>query len=290
MEQEVSTTIFDFLMQWLDSFFVQSAVEGIVAIIFVLFVTFVCWKITKRLLNKHLKNKNKEIILKITKVVIFTIGILIATRQIKALQDLALVLFSSSGVVVVVLGLSAQETIANIISGVMIAWNRPFEVGDYIRCVDNSAEGYVQEIEMRYTILRTFENHLYIVPNSTMNSSVIENYTKAEKQCVFLDVGISYTSDLNQAMEIIRNIVKNHPLFYDNRTKKEIAENKEAVTVRVQELGEYAIQLRVVLWVKRFDQKGQFLSDLRKEVKLQFDEAGIEIPYPYQNHVVEIKK
>ena len=163
------------ILAWLDGFFVQSTVESVISIIFVLVLTMVCWQLIKKILDKHLTTRNSGIILRITKIAVFTFGILIATRQIKALQDLALVLFSSSGVVVVVLGLSAQETIGNIISGVMIAWNKPFEIGDYIRCVDNDAEGYVQEISLRHTTLRTFENHLYVVPNSTLNSSVIEN-------------------------------------------------------------------------------------------------------------------
>lgn len=278
------------VMQWLDGFFVQSAVDGIFAIILVLLITFVGWQIIKRVIAKHLQTKNQSIILRIAKIIVWTIGILIATRQIKALQDLALVLFSSSGVVVVVLGLSAQETISNIISGVMIAWNKPFEIGDYIRCVDNSAEGFVQEIQLRHTILRTFENHLYVVPNSTLNSSVIENYTMAEKQCVFFEVGISYESDLQRAMDIIGEIAQAHPFFYDVRTEEQINEGVPAVTVRVQALADFSINLRATLWVRSFDQRGSYLSDLRKSVKLQYDKEGIEIPYPYQNHIIYMKE
>lgn len=280
---------FETFMNWLDGFFVQSAVEGVFAIILVLIVTLFCWKIVKKIIRKHLVNKNLDIILNITKIVIWTFGILIATRQIKALQDLALVLFSSSGVVVVVLGLSAQETMNNIISGVMIAWNKPFEIGDYIRCVDNNAEGYVQAIELRHTILRTFENHLFVVPNSILNTSVIENYTMAEKQCIFFDVGISYESDLEHAIEIIRDIALAHPLFYDVRTKEDIENGVEPVTVRVQALADFSVNLRAVLWVESFNQRGSYLSDLRKAVKLQFDKEGIEIPYPYQNTIVHTK-
>lgn len=278
------------IISWVDSLFVQTALESCLAILFVLLVTLLCWKIVKRILSKHLMAKNKGIILKITKVVVWTIGILIATRQIKALQDLALVLFSSSGVVVVVLGLSAQETISNLISGVMIAWNKPFEVGDYIRCVDNGAEGFVQEISLRHTTLRTFENHLFVVPNSILNSSVIENYTMAEKQCVFFDVGISYDSDLERAMEIISEIAQAHPFFYDVRTDEQIQENVPAVPVRVKELANSSVDLRAVLWVRSFSQRGSYLSDLRKDVKLAFDKEGIEIPYPYQNTIVHMKK
>ena len=277
------------VVAWLDSFFVQSAIESCFAILFVLILTSIAWKLVKRILSKHLANANRGIILKMSKVIIWTIGILIATRQIKALQDLALVLFSSSGVVVVVLGLSAQETISNLISGVMIAWNKPFAVGDYIRCVDNSAEGYVHEISLRHTILRTFENHLFVVPNSTLNSSVIENYTMAEKQCIFFEVGIGYDSDLERAMEIISETVQAHPFFYDVRTKEEKENGVPPVTVRVQDLADFSVQLKATLWVKDFNQRGSYLSDLRKNVKLQFDKEGIEIPYPYQNTIVYTK-
>ena len=278
------------LVSWLNSFFVTNAKEGIISIFFVLFLAFVVWKITKKIINKRMLNKNKEILLKIIKFAIFATGILIATRQIKALKDLALVLFSSSGVLVVVLGLSAQETISNIISGVMLAWNKPFEVGDYIRCVDSNAEGYVHEIGLRHTTLRTFENHLFVVPNSALNTSVIENYTKAEKQCVFFDVGISYESDLERAMKIISEAAQEHPSFFDTRTEEQIVENIPPVTVRVQALADFSVNLRAILWVRSFGERGQYLSDLRKNVKLKFNEEGIEIPYPYQNTVIHVKE
>ncbi|MDD6467273.1 MAG: mechanosensitive ion channel family protein [Erysipelotrichaceae bacterium] len=274
----------------LDGLFVQDALSSILAILFMLVVTAIISAFVRSLLKRSLKTTNKEIIIKITRIVIWCIGILLATRQIKGLEDLAVFLFSSSGVIVVVFGLAAQDAIGNVISGVFIAWNKPFEVGDYVRCVDNNAEGFVERIELRHTVLRTFENHNYIVPNQTMNSSVIENYTKGDTQCVFLDIGISYDSDIDQAISLIKEIVQQHPYFYDHRTASEKKNDADAVTVRVQELGEYAICLRTILWIRKFEQKSQYLSDIRKAVKQKFDEVGIEIPYPYQNQILITKK
>lgn len=279
--------------QWLsgfDNFFVQDALSSILAIIFILFVTEIVSRVIQSLLKRSIKTTNKGIIIKIARIVVWFIGILLATRQVKALEDLAVVLFSSSGVIVVVFGLAAQDAIGNIISGVFIAWNKPFEVGDYVRCVDNNAEGFVERIELRHTILRTFENHNYIVPNHTMNSSVIENYTKGDTQCVFLDFGIGYDSDMERAIAIIQEVVEQHPYFYDRRTAQDKKKGVDAVTVRVQELGEYSIGLRVILWIRKFEQKSEYLSDIRKNVKLRFDAEGIEIPYPYQNQILIHKK
>ena len=109
------------------------------------------------------------------------------------------------------------------------------------------------------------------------------------KQCIFFDVGISYESDLERAIEIIRDIALAHPLFYDVRTKEDIENGVEPVTVRVQALADFSVNLRAVLWVESFNQRGSYLSDLRKAVKLQFDKEGIEIPYPYQNTIVHTK-
>ena len=74
------------------------------------------------------------------------------------------------------------------------------------------------------------------------------------------------------------------------RTPEEIADGVAPVTVRVQALADFSVNLRAVLWVRSFGQRGSYLSDLRKNVKLQFDKEGIEIPYPYQNMIVHTKE
>ena len=75
-----------------------------------------------------------------------------------------------------------------------------------------------------------------------------------------------------------------------NLTKEDIENGVEPVTVRVQALADFSVNLRAVLWVESFNQRGSYLSDLRKAVKLQFDKEGIEIPYPYQNTIIHTKE
>ena len=97
--------------------------------------------------------------------------------------------------IAVVAGLAAQEALGSVVSGMMILAFKPFKMGDVVRYVDNDITGTVEEITLHHTAVRTFENKRVIIPNSKMNSAIIENADYADsKVCVFLTVGITYES------------------------------------------------------------------------------------------------
>lgn len=220
-------------------------------------------------------------------------GFLLALYSIPALRGLATSIFAGSGVLAIIIGFASQQAFANIVSGIFIAVFKPFRLGDRLRLEGKNFFGVVEDITLRHTVIRTFENKRIIIPNSVISSEILENENIVEKKVVkFYDMGISYDSDVNKAIQIIREEALKHPLFLDNRTEEEIANNEEAVKVRVIGYGESSVNLRAYIWTNSPPDAFILGCDLNKSVKERFDQEGIEIPFPYRTIVYkdEVRK
>jgi len=208
--------------------------------------------------------------------------------QIKPMQQLTLSLLAGSSLVVVVVGFAAQETVANLVSGVFITIFKPFSIGNTISLPSRGTIGVVEDISLRHTVIRTFENNYLIIPNSVINNEAIVNYSSLdERMCNFLDIGIAYDADYDKACEIIRSSAEAHPDFLDVRTQEQKDGGQPAVAVRLIEFGASAIQLRAFVWSRDRGSGYTMLCDLRDTIKRRFDAEGIEIPYSYTNVVIK---
>ncbi len=206
--------------------------------------------------------------------------------QIDSLRQFALSLAASSSVVAVAVALASQEAMTNVVSGVFLSIFKPFKIGDRVKIHDKGIVGFIEEITMRHTIIRTYEHSRIIVPNSVMNSEVVENYDlSADYITSFLTIGIAYESSIDKAISIISKCAKSHPLFVDIRTPADKKDGIPAVTVKVIELGSSSVDLKISLWAKSAGEAYDLSCDLRKSIKESFDAEGIEIPY---NKVVMI--
>ncbi len=221
---------------------------------------------------------------RIIKGIIIVLAVCGIMLQFAPMKQFVVSVLASSGIAVVVLGFAAQEAMGNLVSGVFISLFKPFSIGDRIKLQDRMIDGVVEDISMRHTIIRTFENNRVVVPNSVMNGAVIENVNYGEnKVCNFVEVGIGYRSDVDRAIAIIQEEAQAHPNFCDNRSEEEIAAGAAPVTVRVMELGDFSIKLRASVWSRNAADGFVLKSDLLLAVKKRFDKEGIEIPFPYVN-------
>lgn len=217
---------------------------------------------------------------------IYFFGILLALYSLPQFRGLAGSLFAGSGVLAIIIGFASQQAFANIVGGIFIALFKPFRIGDRIKFVDKEFIGFVEDITLRHTVIRTLDYKRIIVPNSVINSEVIENaHIIDQKTIKFLDIGISYDSDVNTAMRIIKEEAVKHPLFLDNRDEEDIANGKEPVTVRLIGFGDSSVNLRAYIWTKNPTDAWILGCDLNKSVKERFDKEGIEIPFPYRTIV-----
>lgn len=275
---------FEQLNQWgKDSVLQYGLTDTIIIILLILITAMVISRILTRLMKKR-NFRNLPIWLKVKKYVIITItiyGILTLFIPAKTILD---PLLASGGIVAVVVGLAAQETVGNLISGFMIVTFRPFHIGDLIRINNGEYVGTVVEITIRHTIIETFENTRVIIPNSQMNTSVLENISDiGTAKADFLYVSVSYDTDLEQAIRVLQETVAAHPDYVDPRSEEEKQQGADQVVVRVTDFKDSGIELRATIYSNDNGTCFTMLSDLRIAVKKRFDQEGIEMPYPKQD-------
>ena len=189
------------------------------------------------------------------------LGILLQTVGLTATSLTALV--ASAGVAV---GLALQGSLSNFAGGVLILLMKPFVIGDYI--VQGNTEGTVKEIGLVYTELITADNRLIVIPNGTLIDSSIVNVTATGKRRLELSVGIGYKSDLKKAKEVLIRLGENDPA----------RDPENPVNVFVSELAESSVNLGLHVWVSSSEYWNAKWR-LTENIKLAFDEEGIEIPF-----------
>ncbi|MDF2474245.1 MAG: mechanosensitive ion channel protein MscS [Anaerocolumna sp.] len=238
-------------------------------------LTLVINKFNKLLFKGILKRRNKihlKFLRSIISVLIYAVGIFSILNLFEFTKNLASTLVTSSSIIVAVAVFAAQESLNDILSGVMLSWSRPFEIGERVQIVGLNITGIVEDITVRHTIIRTFNHAKVVVPNSVLNKQVIENNSNVDSRSGnFLDVIISYESDLDQAINILEELVSSHALVLNTE--------EAPVKVMIRDLAENGIALRVQVWTRDVGENFQACSDLRKSVLEKFKENNIEIPY-----------
>lgn len=218
------------------------------------------------------------------------IVILMATvllfNKIPALKSIGNTVLAGAGILAAAIGFASQQAFANIISGIFMIIFKPFRVGDFIQA--NTNTGWVEEITLRHTIIRSPENRRIIVPNSIMSSETIVNSSYNDEDIkVFIEVGISYHSDIDKAIQILREEAEKHPDMIDKRTKQEKKSGESPIWVKVIQLAESSVIIRAIVWGKDQPSAFNLKCDILKSTKERFDKESIEIPFPYHNVIIK---
>lgn len=202
--------------------------------------------------------------------------------SIPALRSILASLLTAGGALAIIAGLAAQDALASVASGMMILIFKPFIIGDVVSISSMGVTGSIEDITLRHTVVKTFESKRVIIPNSTMNEAVVENFDYAEKMvCLMMDVHITYESDMERAIALLAEEVGKHPSYQDIRTPQEKAAGEPKVVVRVQELGESAVVLRVWLWGADNGTAYRMKCDLNRSIKKRFEAEGVSFAYPH---------
>lgn len=216
--------------------------------------------------------------------IIFSIAIIFIFIKIPFFNSLGNALFAGAGVTAAAIAFASQKAISNIISGIFILIFKPFRVGDTINF--STYKGIVEEITLRHTVIKDYENRRVVIPNSIISEdTIINSDITDDKIRKHIEFGISYDSNIDKAIEIIQKEAEKHPLLFDNRTPEEISKGDHPVLVRVIEHGDFSIKLKAYLWCEGNDNAFTLSCDLLKSVKEEFDKNGIEIPFPYRTIV-----
>ncbi len=188
----------------------------------------------------------------------------------------------SSSLLIVVLGFILQEGLANIVHGLIITIFKPFELGDRITVtVDGVAiTGYVEMINVGHTVIKNVLNQArVIIPNSKMDTAVIENsYYEAKKESSnFIDITVSFESDLPLACEIMAEEVVNHPLFNHKDPGKD---PQEITPVFAKSIDLTGVCLRISVTTNTIEENFTACSDIRKNIVRRIQETpGVAFAY-----------
>ena len=256
-------------------------------IIFQIIVALIVIKIIDIIFTKILIRGKKSVQMSFLKgclqvIVVIATGISIASL-FDVFKNFASQILLSSSLLVVVLGFVFQEGLSNIVHGFILSTFTPFQLGDRIHVTidGESITGYVKSIDLRHTVIENVMNASHvIVPNSKMDLSVIDNNYYADSfSSNFLDVDITYESDLKKAIEVMADLIDDHPMV--KKAKKSRGIN-DRTTVLIRELGPSGISLRASVVTSNVEENFVACSDIRRDLVLLFkSEADLEIAYPH---------
>lgn len=263
---------------------------------FILFSTVVIASLTRRIFNKAIKSAehgdseahdltNLKFLKRGVSVLIYLTGISFAIYMIPTLRVIATSLLAGAGLFAIAIGFASQQALSNIVGGIFIVVFKPYKINDRIQ-IRTDLNGIVEDINLRHTVIRNFENKRIIIPNSIISDEVLINSNYRDDKIVkWIDVGISYDSDIDLARKIMQEEVMAHPFFKDYRTQEEIDDGVAIVPVRVLTLGDFSVNLRA--WATTANPPDAFVlgTDLLESIKKRFDKEGVEIPFPYRTIV-----
>jgi len=199
------------------------------------------------------------------------IGIILFTvLSILQLDKAVTSILAGAGIIGLALAFAFQDIAANFISGIFISFRKPFAIGDIVKISDYM--GTVQHINLRDTIVLTFQGQMVIMPNKNVFQNPIENYSMLGKRRIDLKVGVSYGDDLEKVKRITLNAVA----AIENLSKE------DETTLYFQEFGDSAIQFVIRLWANSPQQTVvlKVENDAVMEIKKAYNENDITIPFP----------
>jgi len=227
---------------------------------------FVAGRVGK-LLSRTLEKREMEpplrmLLIRIAKLAVMLLAVLIAVQQM-GIELWPLI--AGLGVAGVGIGLAMQGVLSNLVAGLTIIFVKKFRVGEYIEI--NGVHGQVSMIELFSTTLIHPDMSRVLVPNRKIVGEIIHNYGKIRQPD--LSVGVAYDTDLNQALEIVRDILAGNP-----RVMKE-----PAPVVGASTLGDSSVVIAIKPWVALAD-FGPVQAEINKAILERFRQAGISIPFP----------
>jgi small conductance mechanosensitive channel len=275
---QVYQNLADVFDQWWQGFMdnLPSIIAGLLIFLVSVYLARLFSRMAGRVLER--RQKDKELNLLITRLVRWTVislGIILALEQ--AGQDVT-ALLTGLGILGFTVGFALQDVSANLVSGILLLFEQPFDIEDSIQVAGYA--GTVKSINLRATEMLTWEGLRVLIPNRDVFTNTITNYTRITQRRIGLSVGVGYDSDLTIVEETALNAVKN----------LEGTKEDPAPFFLVDSFGDSAINTTVYYWI---DTKKESYPGMTNSgavaVKKAFDAAGIDIPFPIRSVRLEGK-
>lgn len=237
---------------------------AVIIVIIGIFFSRICGKILVKIMKKQRVDESVHHFLKSMLVVSMRIVFVLFALSVLGFDISSFA--AAIGAAGITAGLGLQGLISQFASGIEIMFNKPFRAGDFIAL--ESVEGTVEEIHFMNTTLLTPDNKRVVIPNSHITSNNLINYTAQTTRRVNLKFSISYKDDIALAKKVVENAVAECPHTLDD----------PRTIVAVGAHGESSVTIDALVWCKS-DNYWPTFYDMQERVKLDFDKAGINIPF-----------
>ena len=199
-------------------------------------------------------------------------GVVIACNQI-GVQIAALL--TGVSIIGLAVGFAAQETLANFIAGIVIFWDKPFKIGDWVQIDGELAQ--VQRVTFRSTRLFNLDNDVVVIPNSMMISQKFINKTTNAVTRASVPIGIAYEESIDEARDVLIGMCKGDPRIV----------RKPSPIVEVRACAASSVDLMLHFWIKEEAYEDAMQWEYLEKAKKVLDAAGIEIPFPHVQLLLE---
>jgi small-conductance mechanosensitive channel len=250
----------------------------------VLAITLVVSRIVRYLIGRFIRGAARKLKVDPTRYnffknavdfLLFFVAIIVIFRSIPALRTYGTGLLTGAGVLAAIVGFASQSAFSNIISGFFLVIFKPFSVGDRVK-IGQLHTGDVEDITLRHTVIKDFENRRVIIPNSVISNETIINSTITdERMCVFVEIAVALDTNLDLAIKIMQEESMAHRYYIDNRNETELARGEHPVMVRVMTFLNGGILLRAYVWTLNPTDAFDLKCDVNKSIKERFDQQKI---------------
>jgi small conductance mechanosensitive channel len=194
------------------------------------------------------------------------VGLVFWIMDVSALKRVAVGMFASAGVVGIAVGFAAQTTMANLVSGVIIAFAQPIRLGDNVRT--DGEYGSVESIGLFYTYIRTWDNRRLIIPNKRLSDQAIINYTLVDARMPALVVlRLDFSADVEAVRNVLLEEAKGHPLFLPDPEP----------SVQVIDADELGVSVRLMAWAATQADAWTMAVNIRESVVRKLAVSGAPV-------------
>ncbi len=247
--------------------FLPRLIVAIIIFIAAIYLGRIGFKIVDKIFTK--RRVDPELVLLIARVAQWSIIIFGTVWALSQINFNVTGFVAGLGIVGFTVGFALKDIAENFVAGILLLLQQPFDIGDAVEV--NGFGGTVTDIEIRSTTIRTWDGLLVIIPNASVYSNPITNFSKVHQRRVSVDVGVGYNTDLDKADQIILDVVDRLPGI---RTDPE-------PFVVFKEFGDSSINATVYFWIDT-SEAGYFgsLDGVVKGIKTAFERENIDIPFP----------
>jgi len=207
------------------------------------------------------------------------VGLAFWIMDVSALKRVAVGIFASAGVAGVALGFAAQTTMANLISGVIIAFAQPIRLGD--RIMLDGEFGVVESIGLFYTVICTWDNRRLVIPNKVLSDQVIRNYTLVDPRMpAIVVVRLAYEADVETVRTVLLEEARAHPLL--------LADPEPSV--QVIDADDFGVSVRLVAWAPNPVDAWTLGVEIRERALRRLNEAGVPVGASWSRIFAQSKK